>query len=326
MATLFGATQIAKKYLSEFNGVKGIKKLQSQNMYLQKILTNKEQQKEAQQLAFRVFKGLYINHRLLYQVRLALATIKVNPSFPSTEHQQMEPLNVRTTQAQFSCYFPDQCPARDALLKIRRNQFGCSVLEHIKFMEEDSRVLQEEIQKLSLDATMVDLDKFMDQIVINMRKHTLKDAYPNLRSYSLGSYSSANLSTVSLPAVPGNLLVLYSRGGKKEGIYVPHLPLRFTVEPKGHIPAVINENGWNIYEINRWIEQLDKGNPNITEFLISSSAQDCTFLWMHEKWKEFIETFKQDLITTSSVNGAFIAVQQTAKKLQRGGKKVSKRK
>ena len=80
-----------------------------------------------------------------------------------------------------------------------------------------------------------------------------------------------------------------------------------------------------IYDIHRFIQQLDKGNPNITEFLLYYQQEnDTENCWSHPLWKEFMESFRDRLITSNSVKGIFVSVQQEARKLNRG-ENVSKR-
>ena len=313
--------KIVKKYLSEFNGVKGLKKLQSMNEYLKNLKEKQEKTnlEEINQLEERIQKGLYINHRLLYQSRLALSQLDIFPPFPSElETDRLNHFNIAHTQP-FTCYFKEDTDIRENLLNIRRNKFNCSVEGHFSFLEQEYQNL---ISSLHDDENLhPSNDNFVENSIDEMRISYFNEIYSNIDCKNVNNNISKVQSIFNdFPcSIPGFLLVAYKNNNKKEGIYFPFLSLRFS----NSYSPIISGNGWTIYEIGKWMDQLEKGNPNIVEFLVNVCVFECE-KYEHDQWKIFIKQFSNIILTSTSLHNTHTSIIQAAKKLDRG--KISKRK
>lgn len=202
---LYLSPVLAKKYISEFSGVKGMKKLHSQEKYYQKLL-KENNINDAELAKKRLYKGFYIMHRLLYQSRMILILFGFSPEIYKPNFEVFDSLvNIKVDE--FTCYFNQGTKERDIMLKIRKGELGLSYENHIEFFEKELIVLQNIIDSLKDDAFQnKKLNDFFEKTIRLMRIKSIND-----KLTSLDNNYSFNFDTIPLAKSPlKGLLIYYS--------------------------------------------------------------------------------------------------------------------
>ena len=274
----FFSALCATKYLSELNGIKGLTKLLSQKEDFEQCCgTLSEQDRTAQ--SDRINKGLYLLHRLVYQSRLCIHVCSNGTQSTNNFCQgDLESLQIET--GGFTCFFESDSRTREFLMKVRRGQSGINFKEHVDYiLQEKAQVL--EFTKMPVFASPHRIESSWDKQLAQMYlcqlpsgsvKSSETDSFiPSEGKVLDGQLLPMFLMTSSefeLPAILGSWLVVYGPPNRVRGVFLESLPLLYSPASTAKGSVSLISPCCTAYAFQGWIDGLEKGNPNIAQFLL----------------------------------------------------------